>query len=220
LRTFRLLALLVATASAVSAQQSTNYPKDINSETYNRFPPVKRADLDDYGKRVFDENVAPNSGRTTLAGGPVALRMLVPEIAEHLHFANQYLRNNAGLTPRYVELTILAAARELDVQYEWSAHEPAALKAGVPQSTIDVVKFRKALTGLPEQDAAIIQLGREAVGGKKVSSETFAKAEKLFGQKGVISMAAIIGEYSAAAILLRVADQQMAPDRKGLLPIP
>jgi hypothetical protein len=218
MRSFRSIVLLL-TIVTTAAAQSPSYPKDVNAETGNRFPPVRRADLDDYGKKVFDENAAP--GRTTLAGGPVALRMLVPPIAEHLHFVNQYLRNQAGLSPHVVELTILAATRELDAQYEWTGHEVAALKAGVPQSTIDTVKFRKDLKGVPEADAAIIQLGREAVGAKKhVSPETFGKVQKLYGQKGVITMAAIMGEYSAAAILLRIADQQMQPDRKSTLPVP
>jgi hypothetical protein len=213
-RTVLLLLLIVGTASA----QTPNYPKGIDPETGNRFPAVKRADLDDYGKKVFDENAAP--GRTTLAGGPVALRMLVPPIAEHLHFANQYLRNQAGLSPHVVELTILTATRELNAEYEWTGHEAAAIKAGVPQSTVDVIKFRKGLEGVAEADAAIIQLGREAVGKTKVSAGTFARVEKLYGQKGVVTMAAIMGEYSAAAILLRIADQQMAPDRKSTLPLP
>src|SRR5579872_6531821 len=127
MRLARALALTLALAAGAAAQQS-GYPNDVNAETGNRFPPVVRANLDDYGKKIFDENAAP--GRTTLAGGPVALRMLVPEIAEHLHFVNQYLGNNAGLTPYVVELTILSATRELDAEYEWTGHEAAALKAG------------------------------------------------------------------------------------------
>ena len=210
--------LLLLTITGAASAQSPNYPAGIDPETANRFPAIKRADLDDYGKKIFDENAAP--GRTTLAGGPVALRMFVPQLAEHLHFANQYLRNQAGLSPRVVELTILAATRELNAEYEWSAHEPAAIKAGVPQSTVDVIKFRKSLAGVPEPDAAIIQLGREAVGATKVSAGTFERAETLYGHKGVITMAAIMGEYSAAAILLRIADQRMPPDRKSTLPLP
>src|SRR5690242_3345878 len=113
MRPFPILALTLSLAAAVAAQQS-GYPSDVNAESGNRFPPVRRADLDEYGKKIFDENAAP--GRTTLAGGPVALRMIVPEIAEHLHFVNQFLRNKAGLSPYVVELTILSATRELDAQ--------------------------------------------------------------------------------------------------------
>ena len=70
--------LLLLTITGAASAQSPNYPAGIDPETANRFPAIKRADLDDYGKKIFDENAAP--GRTTLAGGPVALRMFVPQI--------------------------------------------------------------------------------------------------------------------------------------------
>ena|SRR5262245_50314537 len=46
---------------------------------------------------------------------------------------------------------VLVAAREGDSQYIWSAHEPAALKAGVAQPVIDAVKApppREAFTSV------------------------------------------------------------------------
>lgn len=209
--------LVVLGAAAVSAQRPS-YPPDIDPESGNRLPLVKRADLDEYGKKVYDDNLAP--GRTSLLGGPVSLRMYVPEIADHLHATNQFLRNKAGLPPRLVELAILATTRELNAQYEWSSHEPAALRVGLEQQIIDVVKHRRDVTGLGEKEAAIIQLARETLGKRKVGSETFARARKAFGEKGVITIAGLMGEYSAASVLLTMTDQQLRPDQKPLLPIP
>jgi hypothetical protein len=39
------------------------------------------------------------------------------------------------------QLVVLITAREIDQQYEWSAHEPAGLRVGLEQSVIDVVKY-------------------------------------------------------------------------------
>ena len=89
---------------------------------------------------------------------------------------NDYLRRKSGLEPRLVELAILVTAREMDAEYVWTSHEPAAQKAGLEQSIIDTVKFRLPATALGEKERVIVQLGRGAIGKHKVDSETFAQA--------------------------------------------
>lgn len=227
-RTLLMLLVAAATSAAIVAFQARisaqtggaaaapTYPKDVDARTANRFPPVSRADLDDYGKKVYDAHVA--EGINVSSSGPVSLRLWDPGVAEHGHAMNQYVRNKAGLPPKLVELVILTTTRELNAAYEYSSHEPAGLNAGLSQQTIDVVKNKRPVAGLAEQEAAIIQLTREAVGQRKVSSETFARAEKLFGKKALVTMGGIMGEYTSAAILLAIADQHMPPGRRSLLP--
>ena len=76
---------------------------------------------------------------------------------------NRYLRFEAGFTPHVREVAILTTAREMDSQFEWVAHEPEALKEGVPQNVIDVIKHRRATAGLDETDATVIELGRQTL---------------------------------------------------------
>ena len=208
-------ATVIAAAGAVSVQLSAQQVP-IDPQTHNRFPPVKRADLDEYGKKVYDDHV--REGISLNGAGPVTLRMWDPGVAEFGHGMNAYVRNRASLTRDVVELVILVTTREIEAEYEYSSHEPAGLKAGLSQQTIDVVKSKRPIAGLSERDAAIIQLTREAVGQRKVSDATFARAEKLFGKKALVTMGGIMGEYNSAAILLAIAGQQMPPGRANLLP--
>ena len=90
-----------------------------------------------------------------------------------------YLRRKSGLEPRLVELAILVAAREMDCAYIWTAHEPAARKAGLEQQVIDTVKHRRPLSTLGEKEAVIIQLGRDSITEHKVASDTFARGVNL-----------------------------------------
>jgi 4-carboxymuconolactone decarboxylase len=108
----------------------------------------------------------------------------------------------------------------MDGEYEWTAHEPAALKAGVSPQIIDIVKYRKTLTGVPEREATIIALGREAVGKHKVSSETFARALKIFGDRQLVNIVCLMGDYASTAIMLSTFDQHVRPTDEPLLPIP
>ena len=115
-------------------------------------------------------------------------------------------------------MAILVTAREMDSEYVWTAHEPAAQKAGLAQDIIDTVKHRRPLTKLGDKEAVIVQLGRDAISKHKVGSETFARAVKLFGNQGVVNIVSLMGNYAATTILLNVSDQHVRD--KSLLPIP
>jgi 4-carboxymuconolactone decarboxylase len=139
-------------------------------------------------------------------------------VAEAMTGVNDYLRRKSDLDPRLVELAILVVAREMDSEYVWTAHEPAAQKAGLAQEIIDIVKYRRPVTTLGEKEAVIVQLGRDSISKHKVGSDTFARAVKLFGNQGVVNMVSLIGDYTATTILLNVSDQHVRD--KSLLPIP
>ena len=198
-----------ATANATEA-----LPKDIYAETGNRLPAIKRADLDDAGKKLYDAR-----GQTGFFG-PGAIRLYSPPVADSMGTVNDFLRHKSGLEPRLVELAILVTARELDCEFVWTAHEAQGVKAGLPQATVDVVKYRKPLEGLDEKEAAIIQLGRETLRKHQVSSATAARALNLFGKQGLVNLVSLMGDYSSSAILLAAFDQHVRPTDKPLLPIP
>ena len=201
-------------ASGPPAQASAAFPKDVHSDTGNRLPALKRDELDDAGKKLFDTR-APNAD----AFGPAAIRLYSPPVADHMGAVNSYLRYKSGLDPRLVQLAILVAARESDSEYEWTAHEPQALQAGVQPEIVDIVKHRKPANGIAEKDAALIDLGREVLQKHHVSSATFARAQKLFGDKQLVEFASLMGDYTATAILLNTFDQHIRPTDKPLLPI-
>lgn len=189
-------------------------PPDVHPETGNRFPKARRDELDDLGEKMFDG--LPANAR----GGPSSIRIYSPRVAQALRMENDYLRIESGMDPRIKELAILVTVRELDSQYIWTSHAPQARAAGVPQEVIDAVKYRRPLVGLEEQEQVVIQLGREAVGQNKVSPETFARAEKLWGRQGLVNVVSLMGNYAANAILLNTFDQQMNPGVTPRLPIP
>jgi 4-carboxymuconolactone decarboxylase len=192
--------LLLVFGFGVVAGQA-QFPKDVHPETGNRFPAVRQ-------------------GLTPDAFGPGAIRQYSPPVAESMTAVNDYLRHKAGLGDRLVELAILVTARETDCVYVWTAHEPAAQKAGLQQDVIDTVKFRRPLTRLAEKDAIIVQLGRDAIGKHMVGSDTFARAQKLFGNQQLVNIVALMGDYAATTMLLNVADQHVRPKDTPLLPVP
>jgi len=195
-------------------------PKDIYPESGFRLPLPKRDDMDAYGEKVYDK--ITGHGSRTIAGlrGPTGINLHSPILAEHETALNEYLRYESGLSGQIRELAILITAREMDSQFEWTAHEPVALKEGLSQGIIDVVKYGKGLAELPETEAVIIQFGREMFRQKKVSSETFACALKIFGPKQLVDLVALMANYSATAVKFDACDMQVDSDKKLLLPLP
>jgi len=193
-------------------------PKDVYPDSMFRLPLPKREDLDDRGKKSYDDIVSPNG--PTIAGlqGPAGILLNDPKLAELERALNQYLRYGSGLNGRVRELAILVTARESHSQFEWAAHEPQALQEGLDQKTIEIVKYGRSSKGLPEMDAVVIELGRQMFGQKKVDSETYASALKLFGPRGLVDLVSLMGNYCGTAALLSTFDMQLRPGQKPLLP--
>src|SRR5882757_8016264 len=198
----------------------TTLPKDIYPESRSRLPLPKRETLDEQGKRVYDSVLDPK--RPTLAGfqGPAGIWLHSPRVGEPIREVNRILRTEVPLAPRLRELAILVTARELDSQFEWTAHEPVALKEGLYPKILDAVKFRKAVSGAPEKETAIVAFGRELFRDRKVRSETYAEMVRVFGQAAVVNIAALMANYAFTAVMLTAFDQQLHEGRKPLLPLP
>ena len=192
---------------------------EIHPDSGCRLPLVRREDLDEAGQKVFDHHIAPGSDSLAGLQGPGGVRLHSPKLSALLRPVSKYLRFDTGLSTAEREIAIMVTAREMDSRFEWAAHEPEALRQGVSQATIDIIKFRRPTTGLKENEKIIIDLGREAMVDHKVTSDTYQRAIKVFGAKKLVDLMGLIGNYMATATLLCVFDNQPPPDAP-VLPIP
>ena len=125
---------------------------------------------------------------------------------------------NSRLGQRMYQLVVLITAREIDQKYEWSAHEPMGLRAGLEQSVIDVVKYDRDVKPLAEKDATVIQFLRAVLRDHRVSSELWAKQIQLFGRQNTIEIMQLMGDYFMVGSMMNAADQHLPPERTALLP--
>ena len=93
-----------------------------------------------------------------------------------------------------------------------------ALKEGLSEFTIEVIRKRSSVEGLPERDATLILLGREIFGDHKVHPTTYARAHKLFGTRMLIDIVALMGIYISTAGLLACFDMQLPEGEEPRLP--
>src|SRR5215471_19777778 len=181
-------------------------PKDVHPESLNRLPLITRDQLDAGGQKLYDTYTGPNSKSLAGLQGPAGIRLYSPRLAVLNEPVNTYLRYNIELPRPLAELAILVTAREFDSQFEWSAHEPAAIKEGLDPQIVDVVKNRKDTKGIDEKAGIIISIGRELFGKRNLSSPTFAEGVKAFGNKGMVELVSLMTNYASTAFFLRAFD--------------
>lgn len=204
---------------------AADIPSDIQTDSLARLPQVQRQNLDASGRDAFDTYVSPGTGYETGLRGPIGMWMHSPELAKAMFDVRQRVRYGTEKDQRLTELTIIATAREIDNQYEYTAHEPPARAAGLEQEIIDIVRYRKPVQGVTgiegfgETEKTIIQFTRELVSEEKVSRETFAKALEIFGEEGVMDLTGLIGYYSFVAMTLKAFDVQRPAGSDLLLPV-
>ena len=211
----------VAAAGSTDQPQASaeKLPADIDPGSRSRLPSVKREALDPEAQKLYDN---ATKGVRSAAGlrGPSGIRLHDPRLAVLMEPSAEYIRYDSKLGQPLTQVAMLVTAREMNCWFEWNGHEKQAKDAGVDQSVIDAIKYRKPLTGIGEKEAAIIQLGREDFEQHQVSSDTFARALKLLGKENLVSMLAVMGHQADTALLLTAFNQQLGPGEKALLPMP
>ncbi|MSO81975.1 MAG: carboxymuconolactone decarboxylase family protein [Acidobacteria bacterium] len=210
--------LLLQTPSAVSGQGASSggarlesdgtLPRDVYQDSLSRLPLIKREDMNEQGKKAYDAAAA--NSPTGRPEGVAAIR---------LHRSGVDVRWDSSVGRRLTELAIITAAREHDQPYEWSLHEMEALSVGLEPDIIDRVRHRRPLTGLGDREAAIVQFGRE-LSRHRVTSDTYARALKLFGKTDLVDVVDLMAQYAGTAVNLTAANQWMPPQMKQFLPLP
>ncbi len=213
------LLLYLSAASMVSAQTNKMpLPSDIDPSSFSRLPLLLKDSFDAEGQRIFEIINGPEGNVPRI--GPPNNSMYSIGPSEPYDVMNQLLRR-ASVGPQFFEISTLVPAREFNQQYEWTAHEVNAQRVGVDQEVIDVIKYDRPVTGLPEREATVIEFGRAMLrGDHQVPSEMFANMVDLFGRQGTVEIIMIMGDYTMTAMLLNAVDQHLPPDREALLPMP
>ena len=202
-------------------------PEGIHEDSWARVPTIARESLDADGQRAYDVIVNPDSRYSTGLRGPIGMWMNSPLMAEHLFPASSYLRYGAdgNRDQRLAELAILTAARALNSQYEWSAHEGLGRSAGLEEEIIDLVRWDTPLAeagdlpGLNEPERTIIRVVRELIREPKLSDEAFEAAQRIFGNQGLMDIAGLIGHYTLVNYTLKAFDVQRPPGSELSLPM-
>lgn len=161
--------------------------------------------LTDAQRAVHDEIAG---GRRGGVRGPLAIWLRVPELARRVAAAGEHLRYGTALPPRLSELAILVTARAWTAQYEWYAHAPIALAAGLPQAHVDAIREGRAPSFGPDEaaDAIVWRVATALHGERTLPEATYRDAVATLGVDTLIELIALCGYYTIVSMTLNAFD--------------
>jgi 4-carboxymuconolactone decarboxylase len=181
----------------------------------DRFPVLKPDEMTAAQKKVVDDILA---GPRKSMGGPFNAWLRSPELADRLQAVGEQVRFKSSLPPRLSEFAILITAREWDADYEWYAHYPLALKARLKPAVAAALAKGKRPPGMAADEAAVYDFMAELRRTRRVSDPTYAQAQAILGDQGVIDLVGLSGYYDLVSMTLNTA--QVRPPEAGPLPLP
>jgi 4-carboxymuconolactone decarboxylase len=170
--------------------------------TQDRMPPLRPEQLTEAQKQAAAEISAGPRGSVF---GPFVPLLRSPEFMSRLQKTGEYLRFNNALGPRLGEMVILMTARRWTQQFEWSAHYPLALKAGLRAELADAIGDGRRPVDMANDEEIVYDFCDELIRTQGVSDATYARAVAQFREQGVIDMIGIAGYYSTLAMVMNVA---------------
>jgi len=183
--------------------------------TSARFPllPPK---LDDRQRDLY-ERIA--SGPRGGVRGPLALWLYSLDLAESAQAVGEFLRYKSIFAPRLSEFIILIVARHLDCHYEWSAHAPIAAREGVAPDIMQAIGEGREPRLDDERYAALYKFVTQLLLTNRVDEAVFAECRRLFGERGIVEAASIMGYYTMVGFMLNAveapANGQPLPERSA-----
>ncbi len=172
------------------------------TEAKPRLPPLSE---DSYTPAQRDALADFKATRNVGFSGPWHVFIRSPELLTHAQRMGEYLRYRCALSGRLSELAILLLAREWTQDYEFGAHRPHALKAGVSEAVIAAIREGRRPDALEPDEQIVWDFVMELARARRVSDTTYARALARFGEQGCVDLAGLCGYYSLLALTMNVA---------------
>ena len=154
-------------------------------------PIVNREDVAPEHHALFDK-LAALRGRIS---GPSTIVLHSPGLARPWNEVSEYLHRESLVEAPHAELAVCATAREKDCGY-------IARKAGVGATSIDAVRDRRSVDGLPSAERAVILYVRQLLQNNRVESDVFDELLKAHNPAWLVELTSWIGRYQALAGIL------------------
>ncbi|THD70107.1 carboxymuconolactone decarboxylase family protein [Phenylobacterium sp.] len=180
-----------------------------------RFPTLALDQMTPEQRKVAE---AIQAGPRKSLGGPFSAWLRSPELADKLQQVGEHLRFHSSVPPRLNEFAILITARAWDADYEWSAHYPLAMKAGLkPAIAAELAQGRRP-AGMAADETAVYDFVTELRRTHRVSDPTYAAAKSVLGDQGIVDLVALSGYYDLVSMTLNTAQTPAPADGPHLPP--
>jgi 4-carboxymuconolactone decarboxylase len=173
----------------------------------NRFKPLAYAELTPEQRAFADKEIAGGRKPET---GPFNIYLRSPEMAELSRPLGDYLRFKAPSPRKFKEIAIMLTSRYWGGQYVWYSHRQQALDAGLTPAFIAALAAGERPANMAADEATMYDFCTQLLSTRQVSDANFKAAKALIGERGIVEIVGLMGQYTGLTMLF-VVDRYPVP---------
>lgn len=166
-----------------------------------RISELNPAEMDTAQKAVYDSILAGPRGS---ARGPFHAWLHSPELAERAQHLGAFCRFSTSLAPALSELAILVVARHWRSQFEWYAHAPMALEAGISEAVIEAIRCHQEPDLVEPDQRVVYTFVGQLLRDRTVDQNLYDQAVAALSERGLVDLVGIVGYYCLVSATLNV----------------
>ena len=167
----------------------------------NRFRPLAYTELTPEQRAFADKEIAGGRKPET---GPFNIYLRSPEMAELSRPLGDYLRFMAPMPRKFKEIAIMLTSRFWGGQYVWYSHRQQALDAGLSPAFIAAMAAGERPANMSPDEATIYEFCTQLLSTRQVSDTNFKAAKALIGERGIVEIVGLMGQYTGLTMLFIV----------------
>jgi len=174
----------------------------------SRLSPLDENNLAPDARAFLD---ALNSGPRGKIGliGPFGVWAHAPKIGHAAQAFGAVARFQTSLPERIKEIAICTVGAHYEAKFEFAAHGPMAIAAGVPAAAVDAIRLGNDPNFADPADRTSYRVARELLLEHRLSDATFVDAKARFGEAALVELVTIIGYYCMISLTLNAFDVEL-----------
>ena len=182
----------------------------------DRMPPIPADKMTDAQVKAAQEFKA---ARGTDVFGPFVPLLRSPDLMNRVRALGDYLRFKSVLGQKLSEFMIIMTARQFNSSYEWSVHQPLALKAGLSPDIVKAIAEGRRPERMAEDEAVVYDVWDELRRNMTLTDATYARAVGKLGEHGLIDAVNLVGFYTMQGLTLNTARTPVVAGTPVLTPL-
>jgi 4-carboxymuconolactone decarboxylase len=144
--------------------------------------------------------------------GPFSMLLHSPKLAERVIKLVTFYRDDSIVDAKLRSVGILAAVREREGAYVWSAQVGAARRNGLEDSVIDLLRAKGDPAGLSAEQRDIVVYARQLMRTNKVEQALFDRLNQRFGVQWMVEFTAAINYFAMLCGIVNAFEVAVPPD--------
>jgi 4-carboxymuconolactone decarboxylase len=190
-----------------------NYCQGMSRLKYLRYD-----DLDADGQKVWDGVVGSRGSHLVNEEGgligPFNAFVHAPDVGRRLSALGATLRFGTSIERRLSEVAIITVGARWQAEFEWYAHSAMAREHGVPDAVVDAIGRGEDPPFEADDERTVYTAARQLAEGGRLDPETYAAAQQLLGDAGLVELVSLCGYYSLISFVLNAFDVGLPPGQE------